>query len=57
MAVNNSVEVCFRVHHQVMIYTGRLKSMKEEKELFKAQWRTCLTSGVLSKLLSGIITP
>lgn len=25
-----------------MIHMGSLESMKEEKELFKAQWRICL---------------
>ena len=50
MTVNNSVEVCFHVHHQVMIYIGGLESMKEEKELFKTQWGICLQSA--AKLLT-----
>lgn len=42
MTFINNTEVCFCVHHQVMIHMGSLESMKEEKELFKAQWRICL---------------
>ena len=44
MTVNNSAEVCFRVHHLIVIYIGGLESMKEEKELFKTRRGICLQS-------------